>query len=191
MTIRPEPALMRASARGLLRAAEELEHDASTARGSLRQLEHRWVGGASLQHAGAVGDYARGLAVAAAGLREVAAQTVATAAQLDVEVADLSHLELRRAAMGSGGRVLFDVQIEQVWARIRGHQLRWVREVEQVELQHDPGRRIRCGPVRPPDLGQDLGRRMRTGPVRRIVDAWSGGSGGHQVLAVHRSAVTP
>lgn len=182
---------MRASARGLLRAAEELEHDAITVRGSVNRLEHRWLGGAALQHASAVGDYARGLGVAAAGMREVAQETTVTAAQIDRELTDLMRLELRSAAMGTGGPAVFDAQIEQVWARIRGHQLRWARAVDQVEVRADPGRRMRCGPARRPDLGFDPGRQMRTGPVRRMIDAWPGAAGGHQIVAVHRSVVAP
>lgn len=191
MRARPDPPVMRAAARGLLRAAEELDHDATTARGTVAQLETRWVGSAAVQHASAVGDYLRGLGAAAAGLREVALQTTLTAAQLEGDLADLTRLELRSAALGATGPAVLNTQIEQLWERIRAHRLRWARAIDQVEVRCDSGRQMRCGPARRADFSVDPGPRMRTGPVHRIVQAWSGGSGGYQIVVAHRSVVAP
>lgn len=191
MRARPDPAAMRVAARGLLRTAEEMEHDAVTARGSVSRLTDRWVGGAALQHASAVGDYVRSLGVAAAGLRELARQTATTAAELDSELVDLARLELRSAAMGATGPAVLDGRIEQAWTRIRACQVGWAQAVDRIDLRTDPGRWMQCGPARRLDPGSDPGRRMRTGPVHRMVQAWSGGSGGHQIVPVHRSTVAP
>lgn len=191
MSARPDTGAMRTWARCLPRLAEELQHDATVARRSVSRLEHRWVGGAAVQHAGAVGDYVRGIGNAVVGLREAAQQTAATAAQLDRELADLTRLEIRSAALGVTGPALYDAEIEQVRTRIAAHRLHWVRALAQIDLQGDPGRRMHCGPARRRDLGPTPGPRVRTGPVRPIVEAWSGGSGGHQPVAVHRSVIAP
>ncbi|MBO1756085.1 WXG100 family type VII secretion target [Allobranchiibius sp. CTAmp26] len=207
MTRRPDPVAIRAAARQMLRAADDLEHDASVACGSSARLDGRWAGSAALVHMGAVDDYARGLRATATGLREVARVAIATAQHLDRELTDLARLEARRASLDGtvtvGVASCLEARIEDMWSRIRCHQARFAHALDGVDPQRAPqssGRRMRTGPVRVPDLGVVDPGRMRTGPVRPIGagprnDLWDPGhmrtGPVRRLLVVRRPVVTP
>lgn len=186
MNGRPDPVAMRMAARHLVGAAEDVEHEARIVRGSVHRVEGRWAGSAALGHAGAVGAYVRALAAFARALRTVAQEASTTATQLDRELADLARLEARCTAMPGAGPSYLDAQVEEAWTRIRLHQQRFAHALGGIQPGGDEPRRMRCGPVRPPDLGIVIPPRMRTGPVRPIAAPWPGGRGEVQVIAVQR-----
>ena len=203
MTGRPDPVAIRAAARQILRAAEDLEHDAAVACGSISRLEVGWTGSAALVHAGAVGDYARQLRATATALREAVQEATAAALHLDQELMDLACLEAQRAGATATAAPHLDTRIEEVWSSIRRHQVRFAHALDSIDPRGAApsyGRRVRTGPVRVPDLGAVPPGRMRTGPVRPIGagprdDLWGLGhlrtGPVRRLLAVHRPILGP
>ncbi|MBO1765294.1 hypothetical protein [Allobranchiibius sp. GilTou38] len=200
---RPDPVAIRAAARQIMRAAEDLEHDASVAAACIFRLEGRWTGSAALVHAGAIGDYTRGLRATATRLGQVAGEATAVALHLDRDLVDLGRLEAQRASTSAPAASHLDVRIAEVWSSIRCHQARFALSLDSVDLQRAapvPGGRMRTGPVRMPELGVVDPGRMRTGPVRPIGAEPRAGLWGpgrmrtgpvRRLLAVQRPVVLP